>query len=161
MKEIWKTVIDWPDYDVSNLGRVYNTKTKRMLNTTPHNRKVVLFDGPEWFSTTLSRLVALVFVPGWFEGAEVGHKDGDKTNNRDWNLEWVTHQEIMRRSYASGAHKPRPVRIVETEEIFQSVRECAEHLGSTTQQIYNCLANRQKTHKGYHFRYADERIARR
>lgn len=41
-------------------------------------------------AATVHRLVAKVFVPGAFEGADVNHKDAVKTNNRAENLEWVT-----------------------------------------------------------------------
>ena len=44
-------------------------------------------------------LVALCFVDGWFEGAEVDHKDLDKSNNYYTNLEWVTHAENQRRQH--------------------------------------------------------------
>src|SRR5689334_7053571 len=39
---------------------------------------------------TVHRLVALAFVPGYFEDATVNHIDGAKTNNLWTNLEWVT-----------------------------------------------------------------------
>jgi hypothetical protein len=48
------------------------------------------------------RLVAQAFVPGYFEGASVDHKDGNKLNNRADNLEWVTLSENTRRQWASG-----------------------------------------------------------
>jgi len=39
------------------------------------------------------RLVAEAYVDGWFEGAEVDHIDGDRTNNSASNLRWVTSSE--------------------------------------------------------------------
>lgn len=36
------------------------------------------------------RLVALNFVPGYFNGAVVNHKDGNTLNNKYDNLEWIT-----------------------------------------------------------------------
>jgi hypothetical protein len=48
------------------------------------------------------RLVARAFVAGFFEGASVDHLDGDKTNNRAENLEWVTLSENTRRQWESG-----------------------------------------------------------
>lgn len=37
--------------------------------------------------------VAHAWVPGYFEGAEVNHKDFDRTNYHADNLEWVTHAD--------------------------------------------------------------------
>ena len=37
--------------------------------------------------------VAYGWVDGYFEGAEVNHKDFDRTNNHADNLEWVTHKD--------------------------------------------------------------------
>ena len=48
------------------------------------------------------RLVARAFVGGYFEGASVDHLDGNKTNNRCDNLEWVTLSENTRRQWESG-----------------------------------------------------------
>ena len=41
----------------------------------------------------VARLVALAFVPGYFDGAEVNHKDCNRTNDCASNLEWVTHYD--------------------------------------------------------------------
>lgn len=38
-------------------------------------------------------LVAVQFVEGWFEGAEVNHKDFNRANPVADNLEWTTHQD--------------------------------------------------------------------
>lgn len=48
------------------------------------------------------RLVARAFVPGFFEGAHVNHKDGVKTNNLPSNLEWVTKGENTKHAFATG-----------------------------------------------------------
>lgn len=44
-------------------------------------------------------MVAEAFVDGWFEGAEVNHKDLNKLNNKWDNLEWVTHSENQKHQY--------------------------------------------------------------
>lgn len=49
-------------------------------------------------------LVAKAFVPGYFDGAEVNHKDYDRTNNYPDNLEWVTHEENVAHTIAGGRH---------------------------------------------------------
>ena len=48
------------------------------------------------------RLVGFAFVDGYFEGASIDHINGNKTDNRKENLEWVTLSENTRRQWASG-----------------------------------------------------------
>lgn len=48
------------------------------------------------------QLVAQAFVPGWFEGAVVNHKDANKLNNHYTNLEWVTQKENVNKSYETS-----------------------------------------------------------
>lgn len=42
--------------------------------------------------------VAYAWVDGWFEGAEVNHKDFNRMNYNADNLEWVTHGDNIRYS---------------------------------------------------------------
>lgn len=44
----------------------------------------------------IHNLVATHFVDGQKPGLEINHKDGNKLNNNDWNLEWVTHQQNLK-----------------------------------------------------------------
>ncbi|WAX11623.1 DNA endonuclease [Enterocloster phage CB473P3] len=48
------------------------------------------------------QLVAMTFVPGWFEGAVVNHKDANTLNNHYTNLEWVTQKENINKSYETS-----------------------------------------------------------
>lgn len=47
--------------------------------------------------------VAHAWVEGYFEGAEVNHKDFDRTNFNADNLEWVTHSDNIRKSVKDNA----------------------------------------------------------
>lgn len=51
------------------------------------------------------RLVAMAFLPNYFEGAQVNHKDGNKTNNHASNLEFVTASENQKHAFATGLSK--------------------------------------------------------
>lgn len=44
-------------------------------------------------SCRVHRLVALVWVEGYFDGAEVNHIDYNRANNRADNLEWLSHRD--------------------------------------------------------------------
>ena len=47
--------------------------------------------------------VAHAWVDGYFDGAEVNHKDFDRTNFNADNLEWVTHKENVRYSVSENS----------------------------------------------------------
>lgn len=47
-------------------------------------------------------LVTVAFLGDCPNGKEVNHKNGDKSDNRLTNLEYVTHSENMKHAFASG-----------------------------------------------------------
>ena len=48
------------------------------------------FNDKGFFNTSIHRMVAEIYVPGYFEGAEVDHIDCNKRNNHYTNLQWCT-----------------------------------------------------------------------
>lgn len=68
MEELWVTIPDFPNYQISNRGHVYNRKLGRMLSPSMNNfgqLRVNLRQGSDarQFSRTITRLVAEAFVP--------------------------------------------------------------------------------------------------
>ena len=51
---------------------------------------------------SIHKLVASAFVPNPFNLPEVNHKDGNKLNNNDWNLEWTTRKENQEHALKTG-----------------------------------------------------------
>lgn len=100
-QEIWKTITDYPDYQVSNFGRVRshrkNKNEWRMITPaiTKDGYEVVSLrkDGRIKKSFSVHRLVAKAFVSGYKEGLQVNHKDENTYNNHADNLEWITQRE--------------------------------------------------------------------
>lgn len=92
--EIWKDVKGYEGlYQVSNLGRVKGTKSKKYLKTTKSNKNylvVNLCKNAEYHSFNIHRLVAEAFIPNPQKLPCVNHKDYDPNNNCVDNLEWVT-----------------------------------------------------------------------
>lgn len=118
----------------------------------------------------IHRLVAETYIPNPNHYKEINHKDGDKSNNSVENLEWCDRSHNLKHSYTNGFHNPtkavmamkkshsKPVKIIETGEIFESVSECARYIGTVHGNINECLNPNKKRHtaKGYHFEYAKE-----
>lgn len=64
------------------------------------------FRGAKGRLVTIHRLVAEAFLPVSPERRCVNHKNGNKTDNRVCNLEWVTHGENLRHAFQHGL-RPR------------------------------------------------------
>ena len=159
------------NYIVSDTGRIrrdgsskdHSVQDKRGYLT------VDLYDGGKRKTERVHRLVAEAFIPNPDNKPEVNHKDGNKHNNNASNLEWVTSKENCRHAWNSGLMKPsrsmlgrknphagrkgKPIRIVETGEVFASSLECEKAIDGNNRHINDCLRGRQNTHRGYHFEY--------
>lgn len=100
--EEWRPVPERPvDYSVSSLGRV-RRDTSRTCAKAGRLLKLSLRDGKYLracigrLSCNVHRLVAAAFLGDCPSGHQVNHKDGNKTNNRLSNLEYVTPSENVR-----------------------------------------------------------------
>lgn len=69
------------------------------------------------------RLVASVWIAGWFEGAEVNHIDYNRTNNTAENLEWVSHHDNQIHSAENMSAGKSKYGIVFTMAIVLTVKQ--------------------------------------
>lgn len=138
--EEWRQILDHPQYDVSNMGNIRNRNTNRILEQSVNKtgKCTVRLDNQ---TEIVSRLVAREFVPG--KGIlrnQVIHRDGDRTNNKYYNLEWITQSELRKRSYGCDlpySHKQaHKVLVMETGEEFWSIADCARRLGVNPNRLY-------------------------
>lgn len=89
-----------PGYFVTRDGRIYSTKSGMpiLLRTTVNNlgyQKISIRRETGKRLESVHRLVALAFVANPDGKPEVNHKDLDKLNNWDTNLEWTTRKENL------------------------------------------------------------------
>ena len=159
--KVWVPAKDLPTYEVSNEGDVRNVKTGRIIKQHINGRgypSLALRKDKQQITKVTHRLIADSFFDGDHEGLDVNHRDGNKTNNYISNLEWCTRKENIQHAFAIGLKKPSRqirVRVVETGEIFESIRECGRALGVNQSDICRCLNGKSYTCGGYHYEYVD------
>lgn len=93
--EDWKTIAEFPNYDVSSLGNIRNNKTGKPLKicVKAGYYHVGLVNDKNKKTPKVHRLVALAFIENPENKLEVNHKDKNKLNNSLSNLEWMTRRE--------------------------------------------------------------------
>jgi hypothetical protein len=93
MIEVWIYIENYPDYMISNMGRVKSLKFGKEKIMSPRysgngHLKITLTNNEGKKDFLVHRLVATYFLPNPNNLPEVNHKDEVKTNNCVENLEW-------------------------------------------------------------------------
>lgn len=168
-EEFWKTINGFVNYEISSKGRIRNKEThyiiaQQLSSSGYMTVRLRRHSGDdEKPCQNVHRLVAEAFVPGYSPDLHVNHKDGNKLNNNAENLEWCTRKENVQHAMHMGLFNPkapeppkRKVRIVETGEVFNSIRDCAKAINVKEQHVWACLSGQRHTRNGLHFEYADD-----
>lgn len=96
-EEVWRTLAIRADYYISNLGRVKGPRG--IINTKPGERgylRFSLMQGGKKHNIAVHQEVCRAFHPDtYFEGAMALHRNHIKTDCREENLYWGTHQQNM------------------------------------------------------------------
>lgn len=160
--EVWRTLRD-SVYQVSNFGRVRNTKTNRMLKGNLADCGYVRVDlqlpGEKRRKYLVHQLVYECFVSPQYE--VINHIDGDKTNNRVENLENVTHQENMQKAaYETNAWNFRKVAQYDLEgnyiQTFPNASAAGRAVNILPSSMRNSIRLRGGKTQGFIFRYIEE-----
>ena len=106
--ECWEDIEGYPNYAVSNLGRVKSKKTGKLLKSyqTRGYLRVSLYNDAGRKCKLVHRLVAEAFIPNPDNKSDVNHINGCKTDANACNLEWATASENMSHAHSNGL-RPR------------------------------------------------------
>jgi len=144
---------------LSRFGRTI----KQQLDTSGYAR-VELWENGVGKKHLVHRLVAAAFIPNPQGKPQVNHIDGNKSNNRASNLEWVTQSENQIHAYANGLQRGHHVSgraISESHKAalcgsrwrgearayiaggskFETPEQAALHHGISRQTVYNRAAS--------------------
>ena len=110
--EIWKIIDKFPNYSISNYGRIkriiggkgskINGLLKPRINRNGYLNVDLYNDNIKKY-IEIHRLVLETFNPiDNMNILEANHEDGNKRNNYIRNLEWMTHSENIKHDYDNG-----------------------------------------------------------
>jgi len=109
MEEIWKTCTRNAQYEVSNMGKIRNSK-KKVLERKPDCAGYIRAYLGYKKCVALHILVAEAFIPKLdLSKTLVNHIDGIRHNNNVLNLEWVTSKENANKKVFPCLKPKRPI----------------------------------------------------
>lgn len=159
MEEIWKTIEEYPNYEVSSLGRVKNVKTGRILKPLKQRGGYLRVDLCRKHKV-IHRLVAEAFLPNPHNLPVINHKNEIKTDNRVNNLEFCTSKYNAYYSKIwENANKSTSKPVIQLTKDgrfvaeYPSASEAARQTG--IKHIICCCNEKRKTAGGYIWKYKD------
>jgi len=92
----YRPIVDFENYEISNLGNVRNIKTEKILKNCINNEgyyQVNLYKDKKRTTKTIHQLVANTFIENPENKFCVDHINNDKLDNNVNNLRWATSNE--------------------------------------------------------------------
>lgn len=182
MDEVWKPIRGYPDYWVSDKGRIYSSIKNKFIYGSPNVRsgylEVSLYNNGRRRKTTMHRLVGEAFIPNPFNYPIVRHLNDNPYDNFVENLEWGTQVDNMHDAMFNGSfyhfneedhekamQKRRmpviAIRFYDDEELyFESQQEASRVLNVNQSSIYSVIVGKRHGANGYYFVKADREFDR-
>ena len=168
-KEIWVDILNYEGlYQISNLGRVKNFKTNKILKQSiakGYNR--IRIKSKNYL---VHRLIAQAFIPNPYNKPQINHIDSNRLNNDINNLEWCTPKENIIHGIIYGnikydylvKYNVQHIKKIDMYDLnhnyirsFSSITNAHRFFGSKpTGSISKCVNGHRKTAYGYRWSFA-------
>lgn len=156
--EIWKPILGYKDYFVSNMGRIkHYVKTYDAYCLLTPQKNVLngyYYVGISGKNLALHRIVAHSFVDGETQDNNtVNHIDGNKDNNKASNLEWMSqssnnihsYRELGRKVINVGKANRKYKKIIYKDKYeFKTVAAFSRFIGKSPTQCRRYLSSPSK-----------------
>ncbi len=139
-------------YEISNTGKIkrlkdtIRSKAGTVLNITYHSKSKYAFvsilkPNKKTEGVYMHKLMAHTFIPNPENKKEINHINGDRSDFRLENLEWVTRSENMGHSFLRRGSKPNPIWKYKKFAIgtIQYIQRTKQFI--TAQELVDYLAN--------------------
>lgn len=159
LEEQWRPIAGFPNYQVSNRGRVKNIKSGKIIkNSIDVNgyESVNLWKNNKLKHFRVHRLVAEAFIENPYNLPQINHIDENKTNNDVTNLEWCTASQNIRHSIYRQYQKINQLSLDgKFIKQWESSMHIEKELGYKHGHIINCCKGKRKTAYVFRWEYAD------
>lgn len=181
--EKWEKIKGFTNYSISNTGKVKNDKTNKILKPRLKNTGYIeyaLYKHKKVFYVLAHRLVAIHFIPNPYKFEMINHKDENKHNNFEGNLEWcnraynvnygtatqrrIKNTDFKKRNqninFITGTKKGRKILQYDLKNNFikeySTIKEAATQNQLFSANIWACAKGKNKTSGGYIWKYKKE-----
>ena len=169
-KEVWRTISNFPDYEISNIARVRNKKTGLIKVPSVGKRGYLVLNikkESKTFLKALHRLFAETWIPNPESKREVNHINGDKCDCSFENLEWATPSENMahaRKTVLHNSDGDKAVWQLKDGKVIAVYKSCSQAFPDEVgiPQVFSLWVvqargeGKLKTYKGYEWKYRFE-----
>ncbi|ALM64497.1 HNH endonuclease [Lactococcus phage 936 group phage PhiJF1] len=149
-------------YEVSNLGKVRNIKSGRVLKPwiVPNGYLMhQLCENNKKKNLLLHRIIATAFIDNPGKKPQVNHIDENKLNNDLSNLEWCTVRENnIHGTRMKRIAKKRSKKVIQLDlndnvlKEFESTKQAGQETGVSTGNISSCCNGKRKSAGGFKWR---------
>lgn len=158
MRETWKTIKEFPNYEISSLGKIRSIKRGLILRPSVSGSgyyQVGLWYGRRYKMMPVHRLVAMAFVENPDGLPCVNHKNENRLDNRAENLEWCTQRYNVHYGDNSIARKV----LQETPDgeclaVYESQADAAQATGVAQSSISRVCKGERETAGGFVWKFA-------